>query len=139
MGSAYLPVCRPVEMTREFFRFLVTGSSATVAHYAVFWLCISVLGISTTAASAIGYLFGSVVSYLMNYYYTFDSNRAHGEAVAIFYLMVLTGFFINTGIVHALGAELGWNPWLSQVSATALTLFWNFLVSKLFVFGRRGL
>lgn len=123
-------------MKREFFRFLVTGSSATVAQYAVFWLCISVLCLGTTAASAIGYLFGSVFSYLMSYYYTFDSKRSHVEAVASFYLMVATGFFINTGIVHMLAAGLGWNPWLSQVFATALTLLWNFLISKLFVFGR---
>ena len=138
MGSAYLPVCWSAEMKREFFRFLVTGSSATVGHYAVFWLCISVLGISTTVAAAIGYLFGSVLSYLMSYYYTFDSKRSHGEAVAFFYLMVATGFFINTGIVHALAAGLRWDPWISQVFATALTLFWNYIVSKLLVFGRRG-
>lgn len=129
---------RRVDMSREFFRFLVTGGSATSAHYAVFWLCLSVIGTGATAASAVGYLCGSIVSYLMSYYYTFDSKRSHGEAVVLFYLMVATGFFINTGIVHALAAGLGWNPWLSQVCATALTLFWNFLVSKVFVFGWRG-
>ena len=117
-------------MKREFFRFLVTGGSATAAQYAVFWLCISVIGIGTTTASAVGYLLGSVVSYLMSYYYTFESKRSHAEAVRAFYLMVATGFFINIGIVHTLATGLDWNPWLSQVCATASTLFWNFLVSK---------
>lgn len=125
-------------MNHEFFKFLVTGGGATSAHYAVFWLCISVIGINATMASAVGYLFGSVVSYLMNYYYTFHSRRPHGEAVMLFYLMVTMGFFVNIGSVHALTSELGLNPWLSQVFATGLTLFSNFFFSKVFVFGWRG-
>lgn len=123
-------------MKHEFFRFLATGGSATSVHYAVFLLGISVIRMDATMASALGYLCGSVVSYLMSYYYTFDSNRSHREAVVLFYLMAVTGFFINTCCVHALAAGLGWNPWLSQVCATILTLFWNFFVSKAFVFNR---
>ncbi len=119
---------------RYFFRFIVTGGSATSVHYAVFWLCISLIGMSATVASAVGYLCGSIVSYLMSYYYTFGSKRSHREAVALFYLMVATGFVINTGVVHALVAGLDWSPWLSQACATVLTLFWNFFVSKMYVF-----
>lgn len=89
-------------------------------------------------ASAVGYLFGSVVSYLMSYYYTFGSKRSHTKSVVLFYLMVSSGFFINTGAVYILTMEHGWNPWLSQVCATTLTFFWNFFVSKMFVFGWRG-
>ena len=121
-------------MKPEFFRFLVSAGSATSAHYLTFWLCLSVIGVSATVSSALGYLVGSVVSYLMSYYYVFNSKRSHGKALLLFYLMVATGFFINTGIVHALAAGLDWNHWLSQICATAMTLLWNFLVLKGFVY-----
>ncbi len=133
MNSAH----RRYEVKREFFRFLVTGGSATAAHYLIFWICISVVGISVTIGSAIGYLFGSVVSYLMNYYYTFDSSRPHGAAVVRFYLMVGIGLFINIGAVHMLVKGLSWNPWLAQIFATGVTLVGNFFFSKLFVFSWR--
>lgn len=125
-------------MTKEFQRFLITGGIATLSHYVVFWLWISLNKDEATIASAIGYLFGAVVSYLLNYYYTFDSKRSHSGTIARFYLMALAGFFINVGIVHGLATSLALNPWLSQVCATGLVFFWNFIVSKIFVFeGKR--
>ena len=124
---------------REFFKFFVTGGSATAAHYVVFWLCIAVAAMDATTSSAIGYLFGSVVSYLLNYYYTFDSRRSHRTAVLLFYVMVSIGFLINIGIMHVFVKELSLNPWLAQICATGLTLVFNFVVSKFFVFSWRRL
>ncbi len=121
-------------MIRSFLRFIVAGGTATSAHYAIFWLCISLAGISATVASAVGYMCGSIVSYLMSYYYAFDSKRSHRDAVVLFYLMVASGFVINTGVVYALDVGLGWSPWLAQVCATSITLFWNFFVSKMYIF-----
>jgi len=122
------------EVNAEFFRFLVTGAYATTLHYLVFWLGISGLSMNASLASGTGYLSGSVLSYFMNYYYTFDSKRPHREAVGLFYLIVATGFFINTGSFFMLTRRLSWNPWFAQVGATALALLWNFFFSRLFVF-----
>ena len=121
-------------MKRELFRFLLTGGVATAAHYVLFWVCIAVINTAATLASAVGYIFGSIFSYFMSYYFTFGSKRSHVEAMLLFYLMVGMGFFINTGVVYTLSAEFYWKPWTAQVCATGLTLIWNFFFAKLIVF-----
>lgn len=122
---------------REFFKFLITGGSSTASHYVVFWLCLSVAAMDATTSSAVGYLFGSIVSYLLNYYYTFNSRRSHRSAVLLFYAMVSIGFIINIGVVHVFVKELTFNPWLAQICATGLTLVFNFVISKFLVFSWR--
>jgi putative flippase GtrA len=127
-----------VQKIKSYFtKFIAAGGIATGVQYVVFWICIYLIGIDTTTASAVGYLFGSIVSYFINYYFTFNSQRPHSDTLPLFYIMVTIGFFVNTGSLHALNTGLGWNPWLSQVCASGLALIWNFYVSKLFVFGWR--
>jgi putative flippase GtrA len=130
--------CYKKQMSK-ILKFLVTGGIATITHYVIFWLCLAVVEIDSTISSAIGYMFGSVVSYFLNYYFTFDSRRSHKKAILFFYLMVMIGLFINIASMHTLVKELELKPWLAQIYVTGITLIFNFIISKKFVFGWRRL
>lgn len=121
-------------MVDQLWRFFLTGGLATGLQYLVLGIGTSFLEWSAAVSSGIGYLVGSVVSYLMNYFFTFASNSPHVQAAARFYLMVAIGWTINTVVMALLADWAGWNKWVSQLLATGFALVWNFIASRIWVF-----
>lgn len=121
-------------MKQQIVKFLLTGGLATALQYSLFWLGMERLAWPAALASGLGYLAGSVLSYLMNYFFTFRSTRSHFQAVASFYLMVAVGWCMTTGIMALTVDTLAWNPWLCQILATGMTLILNFAASRSLIF-----
>ena len=122
-------------LDNEVTRFLLVGVAATALQYVVYGVLLRVLPGPAVVASVLGYLAGSVLSYVLNYHVTFGSSRAHASAVPRFYAMVAVAFALNAVIVGALVDGMGLNAWLGQVIATAACLAWNYAVSRRWVFG----
>ena len=121
-------------MRQQIVLFLLTEGLAATLQYAVLWFGVDYLNWSAALASGIGYLAGSLLSYVMNYFFTFRSNRPHFHAASRFYLMVAVGFGINTGTMALLADVVKWNKWHSQVLATFLAIVWNYAASRFWVF-----
>lgn len=121
-------------MKKSLARFLMAGGLATIFQYAVLEMGTGLFGWSAALASGAGYLAGSMLSYLMNYFFTFSSTRPHIQAAIRFYGMVAVGWGINTVVMAVFVDYIGWNKWLSQVLATGLALIWNFLALRSWVF-----
>jgi len=119
---------------RQLARFLFTGGFATALQYAVLAVGTGVFGFSAALSSGLGYLAGSALSYLMSYFFTFQANRSHREAAVRFYVMVAVAWCLNTMVMAVLADVMGLNKWVSQIFATLLTLVWNFMVSRAWVF-----
>jgi len=117
-----------------FFRFVVTGCFATSLHYLLIYLCIRFFDVSVWIASGIGYVFGSILSYIMNYFYTFSSSENHFYAVWRFYLMVVFGLIVNITVVVLFADMLKFNKWIVQIFATSIVLIINFIISKKWVY-----
>lgn len=118
----------------RFMRFAVVGGIATAIQYAILILLVRGFGMAPTAASSIGFALSAVANYLLNYRFTFDSDRPHGPAAAKFGLLAATGLLINAVIMHLLVAA-GVHYLLAQVCATGVVLFWNFVGNSLWTFG----
>lgn len=115
-------------------RFLLSGALATATQYGILWAGTSLAQLSAAVASGFGYLAGSVVAYIANYFYTFSSNRSHATAIGRFYLMVAVGWLITTLMMWALVDHAGWNKWFGQILATGTCLAWNYAASRTWVF-----
>jgi len=121
-------------MKQQFIRFFFTGGLATALQYGVFWIGIEKLAWPAARASGLGYLAGSILSYLINYFITFRSTRSHLQALPYFYLTVAVGWCITTGIMALTVDILKWNQWLCQILATVLMLVLNFAASRSLIF-----
>lgn len=121
----------------EFVRFLVVGGMATGLQYVLLGAATALLGWTSAAGSAVGYAAGSMLSYALNYLFTFRSDARHMQAIPRFYAMVGLGLVLNTSVMAFLADYWGWDVWLSQVVATMLTLFSNFVLSRRWVFKAR--
>jgi len=118
----------------QFIRFLLTGVLATLLQYAFLEVTAGRLRWSPAVGSGLGYIAGSILSYAMNYYFTFRSDAPHMKAAPRFYMMVGIGWLLNTTTMALLADIGGWNKWVSQVLATLFTLLWNFLAARKWVF-----
>jgi putative flippase GtrA len=119
---------------RQIASFLGVGVLATALQYAVYGVSLSLLAWPAAACSALGYLAGSVLSYVLNYHVTFGSDSAHATAVPKFYAMVAMAFVLNAGIVAATVDLAGLNAWVGQVLATVVCLVFNYTLSRRWVF-----
>jgi putative flippase GtrA len=118
----------------SFVRFAVVGTLATGIQYLILIALVHGAKAHPTGASSIGFVASSAVNYVLNYHYTFRSNRRHGPAAVKFALLAGVGLLLNAAIVQVLiGA--GWHYMLAQVCATAVVLVWNFAGNSLWIFG----
>lgn len=118
----------------RFLRFAAVGAVATAIQYGLLILLVRDCGVAPTAASTVGFALSAAANYLLNYHFTFHSNRPHGPAAAKFGLLAGTGLLINGAMMHLLVAA-GWHYLIAQVFATAVVLLWNFISNSLWTFG----
>lgn len=115
-------------------RFIAVGGVATAIQYAILILLVRGLAMAPTLASSIGFVLSAVANYLLNYRFTFQSNRPHGPAAAKFGLLAGAGLLINAVIMH-LTTGLGLHYLIAQCCATGVVLFWNFVGNTMWTFG----
>jgi putative flippase GtrA len=75
----------------------------------------------------------AAANYLLNYHFTFESERPHGPAAARFALLAGAGLLLNAIIMHVL-VGAGVHYLIAQVCATAVVLLWNFIGNSLWTF-----
>lgn len=123
-------------LNRIFSKFVLTGVVSTSFQFLVFSF-LSWWNISTLISSGLGYISGSIVSYIMNYFFTFKTNSNHIKTIIFFYIMVSMGFLINIILMYVIAYIYNINAWLSQIVSTALVFLFNFIVSTNVVFKKK--
>lgn len=118
----------------QFLRFAAVGLSGTLVQYACLWIGVNYFLMNAAIASAIGYILGSVVNYVLNYFFTFGSQKSHKEAATKYFSLLGVGWCINFGLMILFHDYWGWHLWLAQIITTGIGLIWNFSGSKWWAF-----
>lgn len=119
---------------QQFLHFAAVGLSGTLVQYITLWLGVHYWQVSAPIASAAGYIFGSVVNYLLNYFFTFGSDKSHKEAASKYFSVLGIGWCINFGLMTLFVDYLDWYYWFAQLVTTGFGLLWNFSGSKWWAF-----
>ncbi len=120
---------------RQFIKFFCVGAVATALQYLILVMLVNFGGARPVAASAVGYGLGACVGYLLNYHFTFVSQRKHLVTLARFAIVAVAGLMLNSVIVAFTNEGLGFHYLVAQLIATALVLGWNFIANRLWTFG----
>lgn len=119
---------------RNFATFAGVGVIATGLQYIILVLLVSGFGMPPALSSGLGYIAGAVVSYWLNYFVTFKSNRGHLGALARFGTVAALGLSLNIIIVKFGTEDLHMHYALSQVFATAIVMIWNYVANKFWTY-----
>lgn len=121
--------------TNQFARFCLVGGVGTAVHYSVLVSIVHFKG-SPMIGSIVGFVFGAVVNYVLNYRYTFQSEKPYPETLAKFLTTASVGLVINILIMGLLVRILDIHYFLSQLLSTLGVVLWNFTVNLLWTFRR---
>lgn len=126
-------------LLRQFLVFTGVGAIGTSGHYLTLVLLVHIGNLAPVYASTVGFAVGACINYILNYRYTFNSNKKHSEALIKFMLVALLGVAIN-GLIMYLGTEwMQVNYFLVQIFATGIVLLSNFSFNKLWTFAHKDL
>lgn len=121
----------------QFASFASVGAIATAVQYVILVMLVQLVGMTAPIASCIGFAAGAIVSYGLNYRFTFRSGVRHTVALPKFATVAAIGLLLNVGVLTAL-MKLGLHYLLAQVAATGTVLCWNFLLNRQWTFGANG-
>ena len=116
--------------------FASMGAIGTAGHYLVLILLVQLFSVVPVYATTYGFSVGAIINYILNYKYTFKSDKSHSEALIKFMIIAILGALIN-GALMFIGTEtLKYNYLAIQIIATSLVLIFNFTFNKLWTFAQ---
>ncbi len=114
-------------------RFIISGGFATSLHFTAMGLLIY-LGMDAVWSTSIGAAAGAAFNYVLQYYYTFASDRKHLHSLAAYLVAAGLAWLTNLLVFALLHTILGAGVILSQLVATSIVTLQNYLVYKKLVF-----
>lgn len=120
-------------ITKQFLRFFSVGALSALIQFSTLISLVEFFSKKPIWASSFGYIVGALVNYILNHYFTFKSNFSHKKSLVRFTLNSLFGLFLNFLMMKIL---LTYYTYIfSQILASGVILFWNFLVHRYWTFG----
>jgi putative flippase GtrA len=114
--------------------FAAVGGTAAVADYSLMILLREIFRLNPVPAAMSGYALGSLISYVLNRIFTFDSDRSHVDAGWRFITVNVIGF-LATGFLMNIFANMLAIPYLIARIQTNLILFvFDFTCHRLWTF-----
>ena len=113
--------------------FLLIGLFATGLQFLLLTLFIEAGAFNKVFASALAYALSAAANYLLNYYFTFNSQQQHRTTLPKFITTAIIGLLINT---LTFGMMLGFleHYLVAQIIATGLTFVINYLLHRYWIY-----
>lgn len=87
-------------LDEKLIKFIIVGGINTLVGTAVMFGAYNLLGINYWISSALNYVVGSIVSYLLNRNFTFKSNDSQKKSIPKFILNIFLCYTIAYGIAQ---------------------------------------
>ena len=126
-------------MYKQIRNYVIIGFISTAVNYFFFFILFH-FGTNYLAASAIGFIAGTFVAYIMNRTFTFESViESRKKEFGLYLLVYLVSLCLNLLVLRLLVSGLGINPLISNLFAIGVAMVSNFTGLKLFVFREKKL
>jgi len=120
---------------RQFVKFGIVGVSSTIIDWGIFYLLNYYLGIYYLIAKVLSFAVSVINSYIWNRRWTFRSDNPNKlSEFGKFMLVAVVGLVLNTYIMFLAVEKLHLQYIFGLILATAVVMFWNFLINKFWTF-----
>ena len=118
----------------QFIRFGLVGIIATLCHMGTLIILVEIFKYIPLLASTIGFILAVLVSYILNYRFTFMVSGSHAMFFPRYLIVCITGLTINTSIMYVTVNVLNWWYIIGQISTLAIVPVTNFTLNKFWTF-----
>jgi len=120
---------------RQFVKYGIVGASNTVLTFVVYTVLVLDVGVPYVIALILGYIAGSLNSYLLNRRWTFRAGHlAHASVGPRFAIVQLVAILANVGLLYVLVHDAHVHKILAQAILTVPVLAVTFFVNRAWSF-----
>ncbi len=87
-------------MIRKFLKYVIVGLIGTFTHLSILAFWVEVLQINPVVGTTIGFIVTVIISYYLNYNWTFKSSSSHIVALPRYTTVSVIGLALNTSIMY---------------------------------------
>lgn len=126
-----------------FWKFVLVGIVNTLVGTTVMFFAYNALHLSYWISSASNYIIGSIVSYFLNKYFTFQNKEKSAKQVAMFIINITICYLLAYGLAKPIVSWILSNPSksvqdnLSMLVGMGAFVVFNYLGQRLFVFNKK--
>jgi putative flippase GtrA len=121
-------------MMGRLLRFAVSGGLATAVHVSVFVTVVEWLGVRAVVAAGVAFVVALLVSYGMNYHWTFSASGPHRVMLPRFVMVAVLGLLMNLGITYAVVDMAGYWYGYALMLIVLIVPLMTFIFSQRWVF-----
>jgi putative flippase GtrA len=118
----------------QFAKFGIVGVANTLLTFAVFTVLVKGFGVWYLAASAIGFLVGTVNSFLLNRRWTFRGHVGDALTPVRWFVVQGCGLALNLALIYLLVDGAGLDKLLGQAFAIGVVTVLTFLANRAWTF-----
>ncbi|MBO4743267.1 MAG: GtrA family protein [Bacteroidales bacterium] len=121
----------------QLLRYAISGFTATIVDFALLATLTEVFGEHLLLVwTAIAFVSGLLVSYLLSINWVFDSRRLSSRTaeVSVYILIGVVGLLLTEILMWLLANKIGIHYLISKVIASTIVFLWNFCAKKFILF-----
>jgi putative flippase GtrA len=118
----------------QFVKFGVVGVANTLLTFAVYTLLLKAFGVWYLAASAIGFVVGTINSFLLNRRWTFRGHVGDALTPVRWGVVQCAGLGVNEGLLYVFVHQAHLDKLLAQAFATAVVTVSTFFANRAWTF-----
>ena len=118
----------------QFVKFGVVGVANTLLTFAVYTLLLKVFGVWYLGASAIGFIVGTINSFLLNRRWTFRGHVGDALTPVRWTVVQCCGLAVNEGLLYVFVHQAALDKLLAQAFATAVVTVSTFFANRSWTF-----
>lgn len=118
----------------QFIRFGLVGIFATLCHMGTLIILVEIFKYQPILASTIGFILAVILSYILNYHYTFMSRGSHILIFSRYLIVCIMGLAINSSIMFLTVKILKWWYIIGQIPTLIIVPITNFTLNKYWTF-----
>ncbi len=120
---------------RQFVKFGIVGISSTIIDWGIYLLLTRLTAIFYLDAKVISFLVSVINSYIWNRRWTFRSkDPAKFHQFSKFLAVAGIGLALNALIMYIVVSKLNLHDIIGLILASAIVMFWNFIINKYWTF-----
>ncbi|QLE57813.1 GtrA family protein [Nostoc sp. TCL26-01] len=123
-----------MKTSSKFIKYAIVGALGTFTHIGLLTLLVEILTLPPVISSSAAFIVVVIISYWLNYRWTFRSKSKHRRALLRYSIVSLFGFSLNLGIMYLIVNVLHLWYLIGQIIAIIFIPISNFFLNSRWAF-----